>query len=337
MLSPRAVYINGLLIFGFVTWGTWLAAMAPDTGAHVYGLLQKAYWSFHGEYMDDILNPWFYSAFGLVIVLQIFLPAVQGSRYRDASTALDFFYMFFRTPFYLIITLPYLGYLKYLYDHVLHGPVLEPVQGVPDMLVVLAVFVFGDFIGWFHHLLRHKIAAIWQFHAVHHSTRHFNIFSRYRFHAIDLIFSSHIRFLPLMFFHQLLGEAVMLYMFKLVVDLLAHSNVRTNYGPLRYILVTPQSHRIHHSCLPEHIDKNFGVSLSIWDFIFGTQYRKYDEYPETGIVDVNYPVEQSARPSDVFQTFLRQIIYPFQAVLRGGRGRESCEVPATPAEVKTAL
>lgn len=332
MLSPRAVYINSLLISGFVAWVVWFAVTSPDTGSHLYEMVQKAYWSFHGEYMDDILNPWFYAAFGLVIALQGVLPALRTNQYRNASTALDFFYMFFRTPFYLLITLPYLGYLKYLYDNVLHGPVLEPVQGVPDMLVVLAVFVFGDFIGWFHHVLRHKIAAIWQFHAVHHSTRHFNIFSRYRFHAIDLIFSSHIRFLPLMFFHQLLGEAVMLYMFKLVIDLLAHSNVRANYGPLRYIFVTPQSHRIHHSNLPEHIDKNFGVSLSIWDYIFGTQYRKYDEYPETGIVDVDYPVEQNARPSVVLKTFLRQVIYPFQVVFQGNRDREVRELPVAPAE-----
>ena len=52
-----------------------------------------------------------------------------------------------------------------------------------------------------------------------------------------------------------------------------------------------QSHRIHHSHREEHRDKNFGAIFSLWDQLFGTQYRKYDEYPETGIDDATFPMK----------------------------------------------
>lgn len=95
-----------------------------------------------------------------------------------------------------------------------------------------------------------------------------------------------------------------------------HANLRTNYGWLRYVLVTPQSHRIHHSMLPEHLDSNFGVNLSIWDHLFGTQYRNYDEYPVTGIEDEAFPHEQSRRPGALAATLVDQFLYPFRLLRR---------------------
>lgn len=328
MISPRAVIINGLLISGFLFWVVWSFATAPDPGSYLHDIGRSAYWAAHSEYLEDLANPFFYLSFGSVMLLQVLLPVARLNKARDASRKLDFFYVFFKTPFQIFVMLPYMAYLNYLYGDVLHGPELKAVEGVPDMAVVLGLFLLADFVGWFHHLLRHKIAAIWQFHAVHHSIRHFSIFSRYRIHPVDAIFSAHIKFLPFLFFHQLFGEAAMLYMFKLAVDLFAHSNIRTNLGPLKYIFVTPQSHRIHHSFQPEHHDRNFGVTLSIWDYMFGTHYRKYDEYPEIGIEDPAYPVERGIWPGQVLSTFIGQMIYPFKVILGGLVRHRAPPVPA---------
>ena len=95
-----------------------------------------------------------------------------------------------------------------------------------------------------------------------------------------------------------------------------HSNLRTNYGWLRYVLVTPQSHRIHHSTLPEHHNMNYGVNLSIWDHLFGTQYRNYDDYPVTGLGDELFPHETSMHPLALAESFTAQLLYPFQHLLR---------------------
>jgi sterol desaturase/sphingolipid hydroxylase (fatty acid hydroxylase superfamily) len=82
-------------------------------------------------------------------------------------------------------------------------------------------------------------------------------------------------------------------------------------GPLKYILVTPQSHRIHHSDRPEHRDKNFANLFSIWDFIFGTQVRDFDIYPETGIEDKTVP--SPGRPTLVgaLTAYVKMLLYPF--------------------------
>jgi sterol desaturase/sphingolipid hydroxylase (fatty acid hydroxylase superfamily) len=91
-----------------------------------------------------------------------------------------------------------------------------------------------------------------------------------------------------------------------------HGNIRTNLGPLRYVLVTPQSHRIHHSIEPRHRDTNFGALFSIWDQMFGTQYRRYDEYPETGIEDDAFPHEASGDLRSLLVTPFVQMAYPLR-------------------------
>lgn len=314
-MKSKAVWINGSLIAGFLIWAAWQFMATDDLPAFLISVAKRAYWAFRAEYFDDMTSPVFYLPFAAVVALEWGMPAIRHRTLAPASTRLDLFYTLVDRPFRLLVMLPYVAYLSYLYHHVLGGPVFHHLSGVPDVLAVGAMFLLADFMGWFHHVLRHKISAVWQFHAVHHSTRFFNIFSRNRIHPIDIIFADQISFLPFLYFHQYLGEVAMLYFFKLCVDLMAHSNVRMNYGPLRYILVTPQSHRIHHSFLPQHRDKNFGVALSIWDYIFGTQYRRYDEYPDIGIEDQAYPEERGHRPLQILKTFAGQMIYPFRVVL----------------------
>lgn len=91
-----------------------------------------------------------------------------------------------------------------------------------------------------------------------------------------------------------------------------HGNIRTNLGPLRYVLVTPQFHRIHHSVERRHRDTNFGALFSIWDRLFGTQYRGYDEYPETGIEDEAFPHEKVAGVTSLLLRPLVRMVYPFR-------------------------
>jgi sterol desaturase/sphingolipid hydroxylase (fatty acid hydroxylase superfamily) len=95
-----------------------------------------------------------------------------------------------------------------------------------------------------------------------------------------------------------------------------HSNIRTDFGPLRHLLVTPQSHRLHHSIELEHRDRNFGGVLSVWDHLLGTQHRGFDVYPSTGVENPAFPIERSARPSRLLKTYARQFVYPFRASLR---------------------
>ena len=179
---------------------------------------------------------------------------------------------------------------------------------------VALTLLIVDFVGWLSHLVRHKVALIWDFHALHHSQANMNFFTEHRVHPLDSVFAQLTRFIPMMMVAPSLTYVVAIEWALLAYRRMYHSNIRTNLGILRYVFVTPQSHRIHHSNQPQHQDKNFGLILSIWDHVFGTQHRAYDEYPDTGVADSLFPVEAEAGWLSMGKLLLAQIVYPFRRV-----------------------
>ena len=125
-------------------------------------------------------------------------------------------------------------------------------------------------------------------------------------------------FVPAFLFEHTFAIAGVYLAFDRLLDGFNHSNIRTDLGMLRYVMVTPQSHRIHHSRDPRHFEKNFGGILSIWDHLFGTQYRVYDEYPEVaGVPYLEYPNDPVGPPSDIagiLKAVWLQLVYPFRIV-----------------------
>jgi sterol desaturase/sphingolipid hydroxylase (fatty acid hydroxylase superfamily) len=79
-------------------------------------------------------------------------------------------------------------------------------------------------------------------------------------------------------------------------------------------MVTPQSHRVHHSDQPEHYDHNFGAVLSIWDRIFHTDWKGVDVYPSTGIADPAFPIETNAPWHAAPKIYAQQVAQPFHRV-----------------------
>jgi sterol desaturase/sphingolipid hydroxylase (fatty acid hydroxylase superfamily) len=139
-----------------------------------------------------------------------------------------------------------------------------------------------------------------------------NIFTDLRYHPFEYLITQTILFIPMFMFGAafpvLLGYAF----FQQVFTKFYHGNLRTDLGPLRFVLVTPQSHRVHHSADPRHRDQNFAVVFSIWDWIFGTQHRDNANYPMTGIDDPGFPHETSVRGLALIQAPWRQFLYPFR-------------------------
>jgi sterol desaturase/sphingolipid hydroxylase (fatty acid hydroxylase superfamily) len=102
---------------------------------------------------------------------------------------------------------------------------------------------------------------------------------------------------------------------------ISHANLRTHFGPLRFALVTPQSHRIHHSLERRHRDQNFGTLFCIWDRLFGTQWPGHDEYPATGIADESFPSESAPGIANLLTSYFAQLYYPFQQLVKSFRSR----------------
>ena len=217
------------------------------------------------------------------------------------------------------------GFLNSTFGGMLAGLRLNALTRLPLGMQLVLVILVSDFLAWFGHLLRHKLSVLWGFHKIHHSQVQLNYFSTRRIHPLDTLAQSLIRFLP----WTLLGLTVALpgYLiwstFLRLYEMFVHSNLRLNMGPLRYVLVTPQSHRVHHSLYDRHIDTNYGDFFSIWDYMFGTQVKEYDVYPPLGVMDKDCPEGVATTIPGAIATFFRELLYPLKELAGVGRSNRS--------------
>ena len=136
-----------------------------------------------------------------------------------------------------------------------------------------AAFLLIDLWQYAWHRLNHRLPFLWRFHAVHHADRDLEASSGLRFHTGEIVLSSVARLavLPLLgasIWHVLLYEAVLL-----PVILFHHANVRMPEGAdrrLRWLLVTPRMHWVHHSRHRPETDSNYASVFSFWDRVFGS-------------------------------------------------------------------
>ena len=140
------------------------------------------------------------------------------------------------------------------------------------------------------------------------------MFTDSRVHFVEPIIASTVVFIPAALLGLPAPTAAIIVTASLFYERFFHANIRTNLGPLRYVLVTPQSHRMHHSRRPEDYDTNFATVFSIWDRLFRTQHASHDTYPETGLPEATVPVTRSVRPHVLLATYARQLAYPFRAI-----------------------
>lgn len=267
---------------------------------------------------NQVLSWHFYALIGAILLAEWVRPVYNPSRLFARSFFHDSSWFIFDALFMGILMPIYYSFLYGLYRSHLGFLRIDMLDVLPLAAHIVLAILVADFIQWFHHLLRHKVILFWYFHMVHHSQRDMNLFTDLRVHPVERLIEAAVSFIPFLS----LGKDVALasfagwYIFGAWYARAYHSNIRTNLGILRYVMVTPQSHRIHHSLKPEHRDKNFGAIFSIWDHLFGTQYRKYDEYPETGIDDDTFPHETEFTCRGTIRTLFLQLVYPFQLAFR---------------------
>lgn len=252
-----------------------------------------------------------YFALGLILLLQWRFP-VRRQRSSSPGFCLDLLWMLFKAPLTIVVLAGYLPLLLWTFTHSLGALRVNLADHVPLLVLVAISFVIGDFLAWIYHYLKHRVPVLWRFHAVHHSNPEMNPFADSRMHVVEFFVNRTITVLP---FFLLGGGARDALAGSILIQIwyarFYHSNIRTNLGPLRHVLVTPQYHRVHHSIEPQDADKNLGTFLTIWDRLFGTMVRDYDRYPETGIADRSFPHPTSRRPVALVRTYVAQLAYPF--------------------------
>ena len=266
---------------------------------------------------SQLLSWYFYAFAAMVLLWEGVQPVYRMPRLFSVSFFHDCIWFLLDASFIGILLPVYHGFLFRFYHYHLAFLRVDMSRWPVAGQIFLALLA-ADFVRWFHHLARHKVLLFWYFHTIHHSQRDLGPFTDSRVHPVERLVENAISFIPFLSFgtEVTLASFVGYYTFGYWHARFYHSNIKTNLGILRYILVTPQSHRIHHSVKKEHRDKNFGAMFSIWDHLFGTQYRNYDEYPETGIDDVSFPHETELTWPSTLRTLLLQLVYPFELGLR---------------------
>ncbi|MCD4730654.1 MAG: sterol desaturase family protein [Bacteroidales bacterium] len=171
---------------------------------------------------------------------------------------------------------------------------------------LLLMFFLRDFIQWNIHRLLHRIPILWEFHKVHHSVKQMGFAAHLRYHWMETFVYRSIEYIPLGMIGFGLQDFFVIHIIALSIGHFNHSNFKMPLGPLKYFFNNPQMHIWHHAKeLPSQYGVNFGISLSLWDYLFKSNYIPYD----------GRDIELGFENDNVFpKTFIAQEIYPLNKV-----------------------
>lgn len=169
-----------------------------------------------------------------------------------------------------------------------------------------ALLLLKDLLDYGVHNLLHRVPALWQFHKVHHSIEELDFLGNFRFHWVESWIYNTLTYLPLALMgfsgHSIMGMAIV----TTVIGHLNHSNLSWSYGPLKYVLNSPELHLWHHDKHPANrIGHNFAVVFSMWDWLFGTALLPEGQPKELGFEGMErFPSSLGGR-----------LVYPAQELL----------------------
>ncbi|HLF62357.1 MAG TPA: sterol desaturase family protein [Saprospiraceae bacterium] len=146
--------------------------------------------------------------------------------------------------------------------------------GTPALQVILYIII-ADFVVFIEHLAHHKLSFLWPFHSFHHSATELNVLTAQRGHPIQSEFTNVlIAIVPLTIIGFPLVSLLLYRIVRNTVTFMHHSRLTWDWGWIgKYFLVSPAYHRIHHSVLEEHQNKNLSILFPVWDHMFGTFYK----------------------------------------------------------------
>ena len=262
--------------------------------------------------------PWTRNYFwGLIVIslivygLELLFPWRKQQAILRKDFFLDGFYMFFNFFIFSI-------FISGLYK-IISKVAVDEFQILPSSIAVinlstlsplvqlLLFFVVLDFVQWVTHILMHRFSFLWKFHKVHHSVKEMGFAAHLRYHWMENIAYKPLKVIALMLIGGFQPEqAFIVHFMTISIGHLNHSNIKIDYGPFKYIFNNPIMHLYHHAKgLPANfnVGVNFAISLSIWDYIFKTNYVPI---PDKDIV-LGYENDHQMPSS-----FLGQIFYGFK-------------------------
>ncbi|TCP28125.1 sterol desaturase/sphingolipid hydroxylase (fatty acid hydroxylase superfamily) [Tenacibaculum skagerrakense] len=278
----------------------------------------KGYWNYIKQSVLFKLN-WENYFYGLILISLIVWGLELAFPWRKNQPAfrkdfwLDTFYMFFNFFLLNLIALIALSNTAAaLFNDVL-GLIglsvssfqLFDINSFPYWLRIFTFFIIIDFVQWYTHTLLHKYEFLWNFHKVHHSVKQMGFAAHLRYHWMEPVVYNSMKYIPLAIMGGFTAQDVaVVHFFNITIGHLNHANINWDYGFLKYILNNPKMHIWHHAKeLPEDRKNgvNFGITLSLWDYLFKTNY-----IPHSGRdIEIGFEGDEHF-PKD----FINQELYP---------------------------
>jgi len=172
-------------------------------------------------------------------------------------------------------------------------------------ILLMDMFIYGQ------HVVMHKIPLLWRIHRVHHTDLDFDVTTALRFHPFEIILSM---FLKLLFITLLGAPVAAVIVFEIILNITSmfnHSNIQIPISIdrlLRWFIVTPDMHRVHHSVNKIETNSNYGFSIPWWDYIF----RTYRPQPSAGHTKMKIGLNEFQGDKVVFLHWF--LLQPFVSV-----------------------
>lgn len=260
--------------------------------------------------------PWYTNYFwGLTIIslviwgLEIAFPWRKNQSIFRRDFWLDAFYMFSNFFIFSIVISGVYEVLELLFGAFnidIKSIVLIDISDWVPWLQLLVFFIILDFLQWFTHVLLHKYNFLWKFHKVHHSVKEMGFAAHLRYHWMENIFYKPLKTFGVMIIGGFEPEqAYIVHFITIAIGHFNHANIKITWGIFKYVINNPVMHLYHHAhAVPKgKYGMNYGISLSLWDYIFKTNYIPED----SGTVEIGF------KDDDKFPTdFINQNLYGFK-------------------------
>ena len=175
---------------------------------------------------------------------------------------------------------------------------VQHIAFIPQLLLCVLV---ADLAQYATHRAYHEVPFLWRFHSVHHSVKTMDWLAGSRQHMLELIATRVCVLAPLYvlgFSEAVMNGYILIVGFQAVFN---HANVCLPWGPLKYLIVTPDFHHWHHASDDAAIDKNYAAHYAFIDYLFGTAVKSTQAFPE------RYGVVGDYMPDG----FVKQQMFPF--------------------------
>lgn len=284
-------------------------------------IIENSYTGYWNYLKNQILfnSNWNNYFYGLILIsvvtflLELAFPWRKNQPVFRKDFWLDTFYMFFNFFLLNLIILIALSNATAQFFEAALGLIgfnlidfqLIDISTFPKFWGLFIFFIVSDFVQWTTHNVLHRVPFLWNFHKVHHSVKQMGFAAHLRYHWMEPVVYKSFLYIPLAIIGGFTAKDVaIIHFFTIIIGHINHANLGWDYGVFKYLFNNPKMHIWHHAKqLPNHLPKgmNFGITLSVWDYIFKTNYIPYSGKDiELGFTnDENFPKD-----------FISQELYP---------------------------